>query len=473
MDAPLALLALLLLVLLVSAAEAHLTVWTSQAHPAALLWSDIHLQCSFTVTPGPIDPSRLKVTWTHRGLSIAKYNDRTVTTRPNVMLDGHAVERGDVSVIISKIYSENEGLHRCEVEYEGEKGEVDMIVTVTMDPQVHFILKADDQISQVNLTCLASSYFPPNITLIIKRNGDILKTERVTSNESPSSWSLAKGTSNAESVYAVDVTAIRDSDALFTCEVTHETADKPIVRDLIKLEPPVVSLVGSAVLHKNSMVVCHAESVTQSAMIFTWRRNEEVMKTDTPPMQWTYKGILFAESSYQFTPSIQEPVSCEVENVAAVSERRYVTYTGLTLEEVIRIPVTIIIIIFLTLFILWWSSVGLFPLVPLKVDSVPRALQCTLTGWHLQLVTVEWSRNDQQICVEEELTDLEDGDVETLRDPPEYSVKRLPLKDLCCLDGNVLRLEMKPTTEETEGAKFKCRATHRLTRRSLEYSLEI
>ncbi|XP_039598329.1 tyrosine-protein phosphatase non-receptor type substrate 1-like [Polypterus senegalus] len=568
MDAPLV---LLLLLLQVSMTDAALKVWTPQAHQVSHSSADVLLQCHFTVMPGPIDPNRLKVTWTQHGLTIANYIQGQVIRRPDVVLSRETVKSGNASLNIMNVTFQDNGWKRCEVEYGGDKGQADIYLSVRVTPQVFLLHSSEPQSSQAKLTCLATGFYPPDITLTLKwkdetlkterltspskwllddgtfgartvstldvtvmrgsrepficevthssvdepirkyllkpavphvtltldsdlqssqanltcdalkvypvditftfkRKDETLKTERVAMDESLFMWPLGEGIFRAKSVYEIDVTAVQDNGEPFICEVTHSSVNQPIGTTLRKPVPPVVSLQGAAVLQKDSQVVCRAEGFSQPSVVFKWRKGEEIMKTDSPQASRTPDGTPFAESWYQFMPHSREPLSCEVWHVTGVSERKYATYSGLTQEEVIRVAVTVIIIIFLSLFILWWSSVGLFPLIPvMDVDGVPRALQCTLTGWRLQLVTVEWFKNNQQICVDKELTKLEEGGEEALKDPSEYSVERLPVKDLCCLDGNVLRLEMKTTTE----AKFKCRATHKLTRRSLECSLEI
>ncbi|XP_039620425.1 uncharacterized protein LOC120536163 [Polypterus senegalus] len=422
------------------------------------------MKCSFTMTPDPLDPNKVTMVWTQHGLSIAKYDQGVVTTIPRISLNTEELENGSVSLVYRFINTEDEGQHRCEVEYEGEEGEVDMHVTVRAAPDILYLrMDSDPQSSEVNLTCEASNFYPLNISFTFKRKAVTLKTERVTSEENPFVWPVSDGSFAAESVYSVDVATILGSTEPFTCEVAHEALDQPMSREVMNPVAPVVSLVGIAVLCKESQVVCMAEGFFPQSAIFIWRKSEEVVKTEDS--QSIYHDTYSAESHYKFTPYSREPLSCEVKHMTGVSERKYVTYSGLAQVEIIWMTVAITIIIFIGLFILWWSSVGLFPLIPLEVDGVPRALQCTLTGWALRMVTVEWSRNDQQISV--------DDDEETLGDPPEYSMERLPVKDLCCVDGNVLRLEMKLMIEEPEGAKFKCQATHRLTRRSQECSLEI
>ncbi|XP_051790785.1 uncharacterized protein LOC127529841 [Erpetoichthys calabaricus] len=466
--------------------EAAFTVWTPQAHQLVHSGSDVLLQCYFNVTPGPINPKLVTIIWMYNGRMIAGYNQGRVEWRHYYMiLSEEEVKTGNASLLLSAINTESgDAQYWCDVEYQGETGLVDMYVSVrgktdTLQvsltvPHVTLTLNSDPQSSQGNLTCEVLKVYPVDITFTFKKKDETLKTEGMVVDESLFMWPLGEGICRAKSVYEIDVTTVQDNGESFTCEVTHSSVNQPIRTTLSKPVAPVVSMRGAAVLQKDSQMVCRAEGFSPLSVVFKWRKDEEIMKTDTPQASWTPDNTPFAESWYQFTPHSREPLSCEVWHVTGVSERKYATYSGLTLEEVIRVAVTIIIIIFLSLFILWWSSVGLFPLIPvMDVDGVTLALQCTLTGWRLQLVTVEWFKNDQQICVDKKLTELEDGGENVLRDPPEYSVKQLPVKDLCCLDGNALRLEMKTTTEEFEGAKFKCRATHRLTRRSLVCGLEI
>ncbi|XP_039620691.1 CD276 antigen-like [Polypterus senegalus] len=371
MDAPLVLL-LLLLLLQVPRSQAGVSVFTSEPNVTALRDSNVLLPCRFSLEQYPIKVSRLNVTWSHYGFVVAKFESGKVKTRQHASMFEKDVPQGNASLLLESIVKRDEGRYKCEVNYEGDKESVSLVLTIQVPPEVLLLPELVHLLTEHRLTCSAKNFYPKNISFIWTMNGQV------------------------------------------------------------------VSAMGTTEPHLNP------------------------------------DGTYNSESVYCFTPFSRRTLTCEVQHEALKEPlRRSVTYSGLTLEEVTRIAVTIIIIIFLTLFILWWSSVSLFPLILLKdVNGVPWALECTLMGWRLELVTVEWIKNDQQIFLDKEFTDVEVGDEEAPRDSSEYSKKRFSIKDLC-VERNILRLEMKATDKELEEEKFKCHVKHRLTGRCLECSFEI
>ncbi|XP_051790709.1 uncharacterized protein LOC114661607 isoform X2 [Erpetoichthys calabaricus] len=306
---------------------AGLNVWTPESHQEVHMWSDVLLKCYFIVTPGPISPSRLKVCWTKDGQTIAKYNQEEKSLEERAILSEEEVKRGNASLLILTEQHKDSAHYKCHVEYEGEKGEVDMYVSVKVSPQVFLMLHSYPQKSQGHLNCYAFDFYPPNIMFTFKRKNETLKAEKVTLAEDPSRWHKSLGAFSIKSTYTFNATTTWDSEEPLTCEVTHSSSEQPIRRHAEKPVAPVVSLVGTAVLHRESWVICHVEGFNPETLTFTWRKNEEVMKIDIPRRPWTPNCTYTAESHYRFTPHSREPVSCEVDVNGDVIERKNVTFT--------------------------------------------------------------------------------------------------------------------------------------------------
>ncbi|XP_028671339.2 tyrosine-protein phosphatase non-receptor type substrate 1-like [Erpetoichthys calabaricus] len=282
--------------------------------------SEVLLQCSFTVTSGAIDVKQLTVNWIQYALTVAKYDQEDLIERPRLSLNTEGMKSGNASLLIRSVSFDDGGQYRCTVQHKGEEGDVDIYVSVRATPQVSVKLETNLSLSEGVVTCEAASFYPQAISFIITRKGETLKTERLTSDQSPSRWRLPDGSFSARSVYTFDVSDIRNSRDTMSCEVTHASVDQPITVSTT----PVVPVVSLVLLHA-SQVVCRAENFYPSEVVFTWRRSEEDMKSETPEASRTPTGTFTAESLLEFTPHSRDRVSCQVEHMTGVSERKYVT----------------------------------------------------------------------------------------------------------------------------------------------------
>ncbi|XP_051781186.1 butyrophilin subfamily 1 member A1-like isoform X1 [Erpetoichthys calabaricus] len=322
MDAPVVVIVVFLLQ--VSISESLLIVQTTQPDPVVHVGSEVLLQCSFTVTSGAIDVKQLTVTWIQYALTVAKYDQEDLIERPRLSLNAEGMKSGNASLLIRSVHFDDGGQYRCIVQHKRKEGDVDIYVSVRATPQVSIKLETNLSLSEGVVTCEAVSFYPRAISFNITRKGETLKTERLTSDQSPSRWRLPDGSFSARSVYTFDASDIRNSRDTMSCEVTHASVDQPIT---VSTKPgvPVVSLVGTAVLLHASQVVCCAKNFYPSKVVFTWRRSEEVIKSETPQASRTPTGTFTAESSLEFIPDSREPVSCQVEHMTGASERKYVT----------------------------------------------------------------------------------------------------------------------------------------------------
>uniref|UniRef100_A0A8C4SRV5 Uncharacterized LOC114661610 n=1 Tax=Erpetoichthys calabaricus TaxID=27687 RepID=A0A8C4SRV5_ERPCA len=362
--------ALLLPLLLAAGSEATISVFSSKLSIIALRHSTVVLPCTFTVTPGPIDPKGLTVIWYQYGYPVAKFENEDSTVRQEASLFEKDIRGGNASLLLESIVKRDEGQYECEVTYGGEKASASLVLTIQVPPEVLLSPASVQLLHEHTVTCSARSFYPQLIHFSWKRNG-------------------------------------RSVDPLGTTEP-----------------------------------------------------------------QLNSDGTLNMESSYHFTPKSRDDLTCEVTHEALKEPlRRSVTYVGLTSAEVGLIMAAVIAFFLLLLTLFWFLSVSLSPLVPLKlVQDEPTSIQSTVKGWRLRLVTLQWLINDVRLAwhsLDRQQTDCEVDNM-PLVDPSGHTSTKGQSAGGLLLVETPIALHFTPKRGEHQGAELKCRATHRLTRRSVE-----
>ncbi|XP_039620687.1 uncharacterized protein LOC120536417 [Polypterus senegalus] len=305
---------------------------------------------------------------------------------------------------------------------------------------------------------------------------------------------------NAEGLKSGDASllirrVVLDDEGQYRCTVQHKGEEKDVdIHVNVRATPHVSIKLETNLSQSQGVVTCEAVSFYPQGISFNITRNSETLKieklTSSPsPSRWRLPDQSFsARSVYTFDVSdirnSRDTFSCEVthESVGQPITVSTTPVCGLTTGHVtwIVVVVLIVIVVLLVLLVLlilllvllyrWYSSsVKLSMITPLdEDDNVPTSLKCTLTGWRLKMVTVEWFENDNRIYTDHKPTDTECGTSVPLTDPCKYHIDRQ-----CCGEENVLTLKIFCKSEDVLGAKFRCRATHRQTRRSVERSYEI
>ncbi|XP_051790787.1 uncharacterized protein LOC114642422 [Erpetoichthys calabaricus] len=263
---------------------------------------------------------------------------------------------------------------------------------------------------------------------------------------------------------------VKRDEGLYKCEVSHAGEEGAAHLALtIQVPPEVLLLPESIHLLTEHHLTCSAKNFYPKNISFIWTVNGVAV----PPFNTTKPslnpdGTYNSESIYCFMPISRDGLTCEVQHEALEEPlRRSVTYAGLSAAEVALIVITAIVLVLLALF--WFFSVFLSPLVPLKlVQGDLGSVKCTLVGCRLGLVTQQWFIKDQQIKLDSQQGDCEDGVSLLLNSPSAYRLKTDPPKIDLFWTVTPLTLQFTPSQAAHEGAVCRCRVRHLLTRRSME-----
>ncbi|XP_051790702.1 uncharacterized protein LOC114662152 isoform X7 [Erpetoichthys calabaricus] len=357
-------------------AEAALNVFSPQSNVIAHRNMDVVLQCSFTVDPGPIDPSLLTVVWNQYGFSVAKFENKDTMSRQEASLFDDYITQGNASLLLKSIVKRDEGQYECEVTYGTEKKSASLALTIQVPPEVLLTPKSVQLLTEDTLICAADSFYPKDIQF---------------------SWTIA----------------------------------------------------GAPVAPLNT--------------------TQPFLNPD---------GTYSSQSVYRFTPNSRSELTCEVRHEALRSPQKLsVTYTGLTSGEITAIVLAVVTFVLLLVVLCWFLSVSLSPLVPLKlVHSELGSLESTLKGWRLNRVNLEWFINNKEIqldTVGSKQGDPEDGVSVPLKDSSNYTLKRDSRTEGFFIKETPITLQFTAQRQDHQGAVLRCRATHRLTRRSVERTLKL
>uniref|UniRef100_A0A8C4T6X4 Uncharacterized LOC114642422 n=1 Tax=Erpetoichthys calabaricus TaxID=27687 RepID=A0A8C4T6X4_ERPCA len=201
---------LLLLLLGASGSQAKVSVFSSQPNVVALRHTDVVLPCSFSVSPGPIDPQRVTVTWNQYGFLVARFENGDATSRQEATLFEQNFGEGNASLLLRSIVKRDEGQYECEVNY-------------AVPPEVILHPESVHLLTQHCVICSAQNFYPKQI-------GFIWTMSSVTKMPFNTTGSRLNpdGTYNSESVYCFTPTS-RDG---LTCEVHHEALKEPLRRSV-------------------------------------------------------------------------------------------------------------------------------------------------------------------------------------------------------------------------------------------------
>ncbi|XP_051790704.1 uncharacterized protein LOC114643031 isoform X4 [Erpetoichthys calabaricus] len=203
--------------------HAAVTVYLPEQNVVAVRNSDALLQCFFTVTTGPIDPSQLKITWLQYGFPMAIFEGSQNTDRKDATMFRQDVLRGNASLLLQKIVKRDEGMYECEVEHKGELDSATLVLSIRVPPEVSVSPESVHLLTNNTVTCSARSFYPELITFVWKRSGKDAETQQHTEAQlNPD------GTFNSESVYRFTPTSYDD----LTCEVHHVALKEPLRRSV-------------------------------------------------------------------------------------------------------------------------------------------------------------------------------------------------------------------------------------------------
>uniref|UniRef100_A0A8C4SSA5 Uncharacterized LOC114661616 n=1 Tax=Erpetoichthys calabaricus TaxID=27687 RepID=A0A8C4SSA5_ERPCA len=350
---------LLLVALLSPGSDGVPRAYTSHLTVVAVRNEAIILQCMFSVTPGPIDPKRVDVTWYQYGFPVAMFQNGVALERHDAYLSESDIRQGNASLLLKPVAKRDEGQYECEIAHGGKKHMVSMSLTVRVPPKVVVFPERVQLLTENSVTCAARSFYP-------------------------------------------------------------------------------------------------------KAISFTWMRNGHPVKemNSTTP-QINRDGTYNSESVYRFTARSRDELSCVVEHEALEQPlRRFITYLGRTVAEMMTVIIPVLLVFIVLLLVCWWSSVLLSPLAQSKVNNVEgeqAEIQCTLKSWTLTLVTLQWFLNSQKISLDQ-------------KGPPAYTLKGDTEEKGNRLKKTTILLFTASRKDHAE-AELRCRATHRLTRRSVERSV--
>ncbi|XP_039620710.1 uncharacterized protein LOC120536433 [Polypterus senegalus] len=203
--------------------HAAVNVFVPQRDVVAVRNSDALLQCSFSVVPGPIDLSQLKVTWLQYGFPMAKFENSQTIERKDATLLKKEIMTGNVSLLLQKTVKRDEGPYECEVEHKGQLDSATLVLSIRVPPEVTIFPESVKMLSESTMVCSAKSFYPKQIRFIWTRSKQTVEPFNVTEPRlNPD------GTFSAESFYRFTPTSRDD----LTCEVQHEALKEPLRRSV-------------------------------------------------------------------------------------------------------------------------------------------------------------------------------------------------------------------------------------------------
>ncbi|KAG2464706.1 CD276 protein, partial [Polypterus senegalus] len=273
---------------------------------------------------------------------------------------------------------------------------------------------------------------------------------------------------------------VKRDEGQYECEVTYGKEKKSASMALTIQVPPEVSLSPKSVrLLTEDTFTCAADSFYPKDIRFSWTVGDvPVAPLNTTEPLLNPDGTYSSWSVYRFTPNSRSELTCEVRHKALSSPQRLsVTYTGLTGGEITAIVLAVVAFVLLLVVLCWFLSVSLSPLVPLKlIHGELGSLESTLKGWRLNRVNLEWFINNKGIqldTVGSKQGDPEDGISVPLKDSSNYTLKRDSSTEGFFIKETPITLQFTAQSQDHQGAVLRCRATHRLTRRSVERTVKL
>ncbi|XP_039620705.1 uncharacterized protein LOC120536428 [Polypterus senegalus] len=376
---------LLLIALRCWGSDSALTISASNPFLYALRHDAVTLPCSFSVTPGFIDPKKLTVTWYQYDFLAARFVNGEATARKEAILFENDIRNGNASLLLSSVMKRDEGQYRCEVRHGGEKQEVNLALTIRVPPEVLMYPERVQLLSENSVTCAARSFYPKVIAFSWKRNG-----RRVNEMISTTPRLNPDGTYSSESVYHVTPYS-RDE---LICVVEHEALDKPLMMSVIyvgRTITEVMTIIAVLLLLFVPLIVCWWFSVSLSPLVPV-----TLVHGEQGAVQFTLKGWTLQNVTLSCFVN-DEDVGChdkqsDCEGGLSLDNKDPANYTlergpvkkGICLKET---PITLRFLIN-------------------KADHQGAVLRCRATHRHTKR-SVERSVTLEQVCVRPRLSEIE------------------------------------------------------------------
>ncbi|XP_044158933.1 uncharacterized protein LOC122944576 isoform X3 [Bufo gargarizans] len=214
----------LLLFLLLDQTFAQLEV-SAPSPQRALNGSTVVLPCTFSINKMSFDPKYLAVLWSFWGRQILLYDNKGITKDPRVAFDGEAAKDGNASLTVANVTLSDGGTYSCMVIYSPERIEKNIVLDVQARPGIILRDKAVRKDSENTLICEAVGFFPEDIeitwTLDGRTQNNSYIKDQVKNND---------GTYNVSS--AVTLT-MRPESKILSCAVHHASLHQPLREELL------------------------------------------------------------------------------------------------------------------------------------------------------------------------------------------------------------------------------------------------
>ncbi|KAH0626558.1 hypothetical protein JD844_001616 [Phrynosoma platyrhinos] len=188
--------------------------------------SAVMLPCHISGTPKPIDLENLAVKWLKGSNVIATYEDKFETNRPGAqMATEKLVQEGDATLLLPRVQDTDDGVYTCSVIYVPDTAEGKVELKVEVPPQLTHGPTKLQLGKPSSVTCLASGFYPGNISVTWLQDGKIVKGP-----EQAIAHLTSEGLFNAESVLEL-IPQIVDDNATISCQINHKAIKAPLRED--------------------------------------------------------------------------------------------------------------------------------------------------------------------------------------------------------------------------------------------------
>ncbi|XP_073504777.1 uncharacterized protein [Phyllobates terribilis] len=186
--------------------------------------STVVLPCNFSISKLPLDPKYLAILWSFKGKQILVYDNKGIKMDPRVTFDVEATKDGNASLTLANVTLSDGGSYSCLVVYSPDRIEKDIVLEVQVRPMIVLHEKAVYKESENTLLCEAASFFPRDIeitwTLDEKTQNNSILREPVENKD---------GTYNVTSSVTFTPTAKTKT---LSCIVRHDSLEEPLQEDL-------------------------------------------------------------------------------------------------------------------------------------------------------------------------------------------------------------------------------------------------
>ncbi|XP_073502331.1 uncharacterized protein [Phyllobates terribilis] len=414
----------------------------------ASLGSDARVPVLISVDEPPVDLKHLTIFWHFLNKEILSYNKTLKTNSSRYFLNIEELIIGIGILTISNVQISDGGRYKCSVIYGSEKKEKEASLDIRSPPQVTITDKMVVLNAESVLRCSVTGFFPPDIDIKWFRNEEKLVDNIILGD----TWRNQDRTYSVNSTVTITPTE-EDRERIFSCRVQHKYLQEPLQEDF-HLVYEDRSSAGIIIIFSLIPVIL----ITIIAGV-VWRM--EKSREKAPFIVRDIVGPLTLMDGEKAT------LSCTVDNApedlrvtglirSSGQEKEIKAYQtrGHSEEKEESLLDTSYVIRSQVVENYTWTPVVEEIQTPRLLHGSPAVLQCNISGYFPDTVTVKWMRRDGDKLHEE----TDDNQRITSRRAADNTYSR------------TASLTITPDLRTHQGAEYICLVEHPSLERPIERS---